>query len=174
MKIINLKILCDYVDSIKQWLDDNDNKMKYIGDINKIYDDIINILYERKYEGKNDREEFYEYFTLKYSRDIFNLHSSLILIISHYIDDSLIDDDYTMIFDYLFDNLDMDDDFIKDDENDEIIDDYLSDYSTPFYRIVNKDNPEDIYHHNYLQNYHHIYTIYYLIYFCKLNNNALY
>lgn len=125
-------ILCDYVDSIKQWLDDNDNKMKYIGDINKIYDDIINILYERKYEGKNDREEFYEYFTLKYSRDIFNLHSSLMLIISHYIDDSLIDDDYTMIFDYLFDNLDMDDDFIKDDENDEIIDDYLSDYSTPF------------------------------------------
>lgn len=115
------ELIENMVEEIYEWI-------KYQNEINiivikeKMKEDIIKILYENKYILVSD-DKYYEYYSLKYNEDIYELCKKYFDMISIDIGINTLKYNYMLIFDYIYDNTLL----IEEEEESEEEEIYLSD-----------------------------------------------
>ena len=93
--------LCEYLNYSKEFIITLDK--------DKILKDIIQIIYNNKYNTIKD-DTNYEYFSLKFNEDIYDIYAKYYDIISIDIGHNIIKNNYMIIFDYIYDIIEFIDD----------------------------------------------------------------
>lgn len=121
-EILLKDIIKEYTNELYQWIDlEKDVYINY--STIKLNNDIIDILYHKKYIRVNPDNELYDLYNLKYSEIVYEIHKKYQDMISLDIGYNTMTCNFMLIFDYLSDNL------IVHEDEDENVDIYEENYS---------------------------------------------
>lgn len=102
-------IIFDFTSELYTYLSFYNNEFIITLDKDKIYKDIIQIIFNNYYKITKDYTN-YEYFSLKFNEDIYDIYAIYYNTISIDIGHNIIKNNYMIIFDYIYDIIEFIDD----------------------------------------------------------------